>query len=80
MVSNEIPDVPLRDERAPKPHFVEEREGWHGYIEWEKYPEKQKKAAGILAQYKFAPVICTREDIWISSSSITDAACDMIGT
>ena len=56
MVSNEIPDVPLRDERAPKPHFVEEREGWHGYIEWEKYPEKQKKAAGILAQYKFAPV------------------------
>ena len=56
MVSNEIPDVPLRDERAPKPHFVEELEGWHGYIEWEKYPEKQKKAAELLAQYKFAPV------------------------
>nr|ANM86661.1 putative oxidoreductase [Cladonia uncialis subsp. uncialis]AUW30900.1 putative molybdopterin binding oxidoreductase [Cladonia uncialis subsp. uncialis] len=54
MVCNEIPDVPLRDKRNPKAFFAEEREGWHGYIEWERYPEKQKKAAEILAQYNFA--------------------------
>ena len=56
MVCNDIPDVPLREKRNPKAFFAEEREGWHGYIEWEKYPEKQKKAAEILAQYTFAGV------------------------
>ena len=56
MVCNEIPDVPLRDKRNPKAYFAEEREGWHGYIEWEKSPEKQRQAAEILAQYRFAPV------------------------
>lgn len=56
MVCNEIPDVPLRDKRNPRAFFAEEREGWHGYIEWERYPEKQKKAAEILAQYSFAGV------------------------
>jgi len=34
-------------------HFADERQGWKGYIEWEKYPEKKKEAAAILAQYQF---------------------------
>jgi sulfite oxidase len=35
------------------PDFPEERRGWKGYIEWEKYPEKKRQAKTILAQYKF---------------------------
>lgn len=38
---------------ADEPEFLEERDGWKGYIEWERYPEKKKKAAEILAQYDF---------------------------
>lgn len=49
-------DIPLKEESHPEGYFVEEREGWAGYVEWEKYPEKQKKAAGILSKYKFAGV------------------------
>ncbi|KAF2758914.1 molybdopterin binding oxidoreductase [Pseudovirgaria hyperparasitica] len=33
--------------------FAEEREGWKGYIEWERYPEKKRKAAEILSRYNF---------------------------
>ena len=39
-----------------QPYFVEAEEGWHGYIEWEKYPERKKKAAEMLSQHKFAGV------------------------
>lgn len=45
-------------QKLPDPFFPEEREGWKGYIEWEKYPEKKKKAEEILAQYKFPEVRC----------------------
>jgi sulfite oxidase len=38
------------------PVFAEERKGWSGYIEWERYPEKKKQAAEILAKYDF-PVV-----------------------
>ena len=70
MFCNEVPDVPLKDKHAPKAFFAEERKGWHGYVEWEKYPEKQKKAADILAQYKFAQVN------WTSfSPGFADADC-----
>jgi sulfite oxidase len=41
------------------PYFEEEREGWKGYIEWEKYPEKKKQAQQILAKYDF-PVVRTQ--------------------
>ncbi|KAH0401101.1 molybdopterin binding oxidoreductase, partial [Aureobasidium melanogenum] len=37
------------------PYYAEEREGWKGYIEWEKYPEKKKHAEEILRNYKFPP-------------------------
>lgn len=40
------------------PEFKEERPGWKGYVEWERYPEKKQKAAEILAQYDF-PVVST---------------------
>ncbi|THW92309.1 molybdopterin binding oxidoreductase [Aureobasidium pullulans] len=46
------------DEFAVKgeaPYFAEEKEGWKGYIEWEKYPEKRKQAEEILAKYAFPP-------------------------
>lgn len=33
----------------------EEREGWHGYVEWEKYPEKKEKAHKRFIRYKFPP-------------------------
>ena len=35
------------------PYFAEEKKGYKGYIEWEKYPEKKKQAAQILSQHKF---------------------------
>ncbi|PSK55892.1 Sulfite oxidase [Elsinoe australis] len=46
--------LPLRSD-VPQPYFAEEREGWKGYIEWEKYPEKAKQAQEILAKYTFPP-------------------------
>ena len=36
--------------------FPEEQVGWHGYVEWEKYPDKAKRAAEILANHQFASV------------------------
>lgn len=39
-----------------EPNFEEEREGWKGYVEWEKYPEKKKQVAELLAKYQFPPV------------------------
>lgn len=36
--------------------FPEEQVGWHGYVEWEKYPDKAKRAAEILAKHQFAGV------------------------
>ncbi|KAI9730074.1 MAG: hypothetical protein M1834_006066 [Cirrosporium novae-zelandiae] len=40
---------------AENPFFAEELDGWHGYVEWEKYPEKRKQAEKILKQNKFPP-------------------------
>ena len=49
-------DLPLQEHNHPEAYFAEEQRGWHGYVEWEKYPKKKKKAADILAQYQFAGV------------------------
>ena len=49
-------DLPLRESQHPEAYFAEEQEGWHGYIEWEKYPEKKERAAEILSRYTFAGV------------------------
>jgi len=45
--------LPFR-QQGEAPYFEEEKPGWGGYIEWEKYPDKKKKAAEILATYDFA--------------------------
>ncbi|KAL2429731.1 Sulfite oxidase, mitochondrial [Exophiala dermatitidis] len=46
-------DIAKKDD--PDVVFAEEREGWHGYIEWESYPEKKAKAHKILISQKFPP-------------------------
>ena len=42
--------------KGEEPHFPEEIDGWKGYIEWEKYPEKQQQAEAILEKYDFPDV------------------------
>jgi sulfite oxidase len=37
----------------PNVAFAEEYPGWHGYIAWERYPEKKAQAAALLARYTF---------------------------
>lgn len=49
--------LPFR-QKGEAPVFAEERKGWGGYIEWEKYPEKKKQAEQVLANYDF-PVVST---------------------
>jgi sulfite oxidase len=39
--------------REDGPRFSEEKLGYGGYVEWEKYPEKKKQAAEVLSRYKF---------------------------
>lgn len=44
---------------VPDPNALElneERAGWHGYIEWEKYPERKLKAMEYLRKFNFPPV------------------------
>ncbi|KAJ7364918.1 sulfite oxidase mitochondrial precursor [Mycena albidolilacea] len=36
--------------------FAEEKLGWTGYVEWEKYPEKKSAATKILNTKKFTPI------------------------
>lgn len=48
------PELPMR--RPDHVYFAEEQKGWHGYVEWEKYPDKAKRAAEILSEHEFAGV------------------------
>lgn len=50
------PNAPAFTQQGDVPNFPEQRPGWGGYIEWERYPEKQKEAASILAKYDF-PIV-----------------------
>lgn len=54
------PDLQIRSkDELPDPHELcleEELDGWHGYIEWEKYPERKQKAKEFLKKFKFPPV------------------------
>lgn len=47
------PNAPPFRPKGKLPHFEDELEGWKGYIEWEKYPEKKKQVEEILKQYDF---------------------------
>ena len=49
-------EIPLRESLHPYAYFAEEEATWHGYIEWEKRPENQTRAAEILSKYRFADV------------------------
>ena len=60
-------DIPLREPNHPDAYFPEEADGWHGYVEWEKYPEKKAQAAKIFAQYSFAEVRCSSPPLRSSS-------------
>lgn len=59
---------PEPQSNGPAPYFKEEREGWHGYIEWEKYPDKKREAAKILAEHQFDKVCISFCPIPILSS------------
>ncbi|PPQ78756.1 LOW QUALITY PROTEIN: hypothetical protein CVT25_010759 [Psilocybe cyanescens] len=48
-------DIPGTEESNQESPFKDERKGWLGYIEWEKYPEKKELAAAILAKHVFPP-------------------------
>ena len=48
------PELPMRN--SDHVYFAEEQKGWHGYVEWEKYPDKAKRAAEILSKHNFAGV------------------------
>ncbi|KAK0613242.1 Oxidoreductase, molybdopterin-binding domain-containing protein [Immersiella caudata] len=52
MAPSEPNALPFRA-KGELPHFAEEKEGWKGYIEWEKYPEKKKQVQEIMSQYDF---------------------------
>ncbi|KAK3935068.1 sulfite oxidase [Diplogelasinospora grovesii] len=52
MAPSEPNAIPFRP-KGEVPKFAEEREGWKGYIEWEKYPEKKKQVEEILRNYDF---------------------------
>ena len=49
-LSGSMADFPFKN---PPPKFAEETKGWKCYVEWEKYPDKKKKAASVLSQYRF---------------------------
>lgn len=56
MAPSEPNAIPFRA-KGEIPVFAEEKEGWEGYIEWEKYPEKKKQVEALLKQYDF-PDVC----------------------
>jgi sulfite oxidase len=46
-------------EDIPNPNalgFEEELPGWYGYVEWEKYPEKKKRAKELMKKFSFLGV------------------------
>lgn len=54
VLKGEVPLPPLKSGAAEEAvTFAEELPGWHGFVEWEKYPEKKACAARHLARYAF---------------------------
>ena len=68
MTSNARFDIPLHESNHPESFFPEEVKGWHGYIEWEKYPEKRAKAEEILSKYTFAEVCMLHTSIEVHAA------------
>lgn len=55
MAPSEPNAIPFRA-KGELPQFAEEKEGWRGYIEWEKYPEKKERVREIMQNYDFPDV------------------------
>jgi sulfite oxidase len=57
------PSLKFKEESIPDPEGAlelhEEREGWHGYVEWEKYPERKKKIRDWMKKFDFPGVSST---------------------
>ncbi|KAK5400011.1 hypothetical protein LTR06_011338 [Exophiala xenobiotica] len=72
----------IKDEAAikavgvPEDLFQRERDGWKGYVEWEKYPEKKEKAHKILTLQTSHP---TRSSRWGRSPTRTQSFLALIG-
>lgn len=55
------PSLVLRNKDQPPPDpeslgLEEELEGWHGYVEWEKYPERKEKVKEYMKRFDFPGV------------------------
>ncbi|KAJ7213940.1 Oxidoreductase, molybdopterin-binding domain-containing protein [Mycena pura] len=44
------------DTESDLSQFADEKAGWNGYVEWEKYPKKKALATKILNTKKFTPI------------------------
>ncbi|KAI1276955.1 sulfite oxidase [Xylaria sp. FL0933] len=53
--TSEDPITPPPDPKYDDKLAKDEVPGWSGYVEWEDYPEKKKKAHEILISHKFPP-------------------------
>lgn len=53
------PSLTVRTKEKPDPESLglqEELPGWHGYLEWEKYPERKKLVQEYMKQFEFPGV------------------------
>lgn len=53
------PSLVLRTKETPDPEALglqEEFPGWHGYVEWEKYPERKKEVKEYMKKFDFPGV------------------------
>jgi sulfite oxidase len=54
------PDLVMRSKgEIPDPESLaleEELPGWHGYVEWEQYPEKKQKVKEFMKKFDFPGV------------------------
>lgn len=55
-MSSPEPQAKPFEQIGSPPFFAEEKDGWKGYVEWEKYPAKKKQAAELLSRYSFPGV------------------------
>ena len=53
----QYPDLLLRDkDEVPDPDELgleEELPGWHGYVEWETYPERKRRVREFMRRFRF---------------------------
>lgn len=55
-----------KDQPPPNPEVLgleEELPGWHGYVEWEKYPERKQAVKKYLKEFDFPGVSLSQHEI-----------------